>query len=105
SDNDGTFMMYGVPPGQYVARVVRIPWPSSGDLGVAGGTGALRSIMQFGSGPAPGAAPAPAPPEPLMSVTVPVIVGDRDVTGLNMRLRPGARITGHAEFEGSAARP
>jgi len=37
--------------------------------------------------------------------SVPVSVGDRDVTGVAVTLAPGARLSGHLEFDGTATAP
>ena len=40
-----------------------------------------------------------------MWATVPIAVGDADVTGVNIVLRTGLRVSGRVEFEGSADKP
>jgi len=106
SDGDGAFTFYGVPRGQYIARVVRVPYPTGGlEMGVAGGTGAIPYIATFGSMSRGPNQPFASSAEPLVYVSQPVGVADRHVTGLALTLRTGVRITGRAEFEGQAARP
>jgi hypothetical protein len=104
TDESGAFTLYGVPPGQYVARVVRTPWPAGEGqyLSVVGGTGAVQSIATvLGSS----RAPAPAPSEPLLHVSQSITVGDRHSRGVPLSLQPGHRIRGRAMFEGTAPRP
>ncbi len=54
---------------------------------------------------APNTEVAPVPSEPTMWATVPVAVGDADMTGVNIVLRTGLRVSGRVEFEGSADKP
>lgn len=105
TDTAGAFTFYGVPPGQYIARVVRTPYPTGAGarLGLAGGTGAIPTVMSFGSGPSSG--PPPVPEEPLMHVSEPVTVGNRHVRGLALTMAAGPRIRGRVVFEGTAAPP
>ena len=49
---DGTFTFFGVPPGQYVARVVKVPWPGGNlRMGLAGGTGPFRTSQHSAAAP------------------------------------------------------
>jgi hypothetical protein len=82
---DGSFTLLGVPPGRYVARVVRNP------------TASMMARLFSG-----GAASGGGPPAPALSAVLPVAVGTADVTGLSLALREGARVSGRVEFEGSA---
>ena len=102
TDAAGQFTFYGVPPGQYVARVVRTPWPTSGrGLVVASrGNGSDAWIAAQGRG-----GPMPVPTEPLLAATQAITVGERDVAGMVLNLLPGPRVTGRAEFVGSAPQP
>ena len=105
TDATGAFTFFGVPPGQYIARVVRVPWPAGGgELGIAGGTGAIPYITSFLRGPAPAGPPAPAA-DPLLFADQPVAVSDRHVRQLTITMRNGARVSGRADFDGSAPRP
>jgi len=105
TDATGTFTFFGVPPGQYIARVVRVPWPAGGaEIGIAGGTGAIPYITSFLRGPAP-AGPPPPSTEPLLFSDQPVVVSDRHVRQLTITMRIGARVNGRAEFDGAAPRP
>ena len=105
TDATGGFTFFGVPAGQYVARVVRLPTLTGpGErYAIGGGTDAIKNIMHVTGGPS--SAPAPLPTEPLLSVDQAVTVGDRAITGIELTLRPGARIKGRVEFDGTAPRP
>src|SRR6185503_2802493 len=98
TDAKGAFTFFGVPPGQYIARSVRSPWPGGGGFGITGGTGAIPQISMM-SGPG-----APLT-EPLMHVSENVAVGNRHVRGLTLVMQPGARMTGLVRFEGKAEEP
>jgi len=94
-----------VPPGSYVARVVRVPWPAGGaELGMAGGTGAIPYMTTILRGPPP-AGPLPPSTDLLMFGDQPVVVADRHVRQVTISLRAGARVSGRVEFDGSAPRP
>jgi hypothetical protein len=105
TDTAGAFTFYGVPPGQYVARIVRTPAPPPGlRLGICGGTGAIQSLCTVSLGPMP-AGPPPISMDPLLFAEVPVTVEDRPVGGIALDLRPGARLSGRAEFLGATKPP
>lgn len=99
TDGKGAFTLFGVPRGQYIVRIVRIPWPGSGRLAIVGGTGAIMSIATL-LGP-----PGSAAEEPLLHASEPVVVTDRDVRGLQLQMQPGARVKGFVQFEGTGAPP
>jgi protocatechuate 3,4-dioxygenase beta subunit len=105
TDATGAFTFFGVPPGSYVARVVRVPWPAGGaELGMAGGTGAIPYMTTILRGPPP-AGPLPPSTDRLMFGDQPVVVADRHVRQVTISLRAGARVSGRVEFDGSATRP
>ena len=106
SDATGSFTMFGVPAGQYVARVVRLPAATAPErYAITGGTDAIQSVRLVMNGPLTDAS-APVPTDPLLSVDQPVVVGDGPVTGLDLALRVGPRITGRVVFDGrTAAQP
>jgi len=104
TDAQGAFTFYGVPPGQFIARVIRIPAPGPGlQMGLAGGTGAIPYVTAFGRGPSGG--PPTMSNEPLMHVSVDVTVADRHVRDLALTLSPGPRLRGRAVFEGPSPSP
>lgn len=105
TDSAGAFTLFGVPPGQYIVRVVRTPFPTGAGarLGLAGVTGAIPTVMSYASGPSSG--PPSVPEEPLMHVSEAVTVGDRHVRGLTLTMAAGPRIRGRAVFDGAAPPP
>ena len=103
TDADGAFTFYGVPPGQYIARVVRVPVPPGLEIGIGGGTGAIPHVSMFGRGP--GAGPPPAPTEPLLHASQSVTVGERHVRGLALTLAEGLRVRGRVVLEGTGPPP
>lgn len=104
TDADGTFTFYGVPPGQYIARVIVTPKPpGSLRLGLAGGTGAIPYVANFTG--APGSDPMPVQTDPLLHVSTPVAVGERHVTDLALTMSEGVRVRGRVVFDGTAPPP
>ena len=114
---DGSFTFLAVPPGQYMLRVVRPPKPAAPSAAaMAAVSGMDQAVIQNASGGMTvsmgsmnigsilGAMP-PIPADPTLFASVPVSVGETDVTGLAVMLRPAFRITGRAEFEGAAKKP
>jgi len=100
TDSGGVFNFFGVPPGPYVARVVKTPLPTAGRLGVASMGGDSDSwVSTMGRG-TPG-----VPSEPLLWASQSVTVSDRNIEGLNLTLSVGPRITGRTQFQGAAAQP
>jgi hypothetical protein len=79
SHADGSFTLFGVPPGEYRLKV-------------------LRPGAQVPPGTAGGGANAPT-----LWADLPVSVGDVDVNGLIVPLQAGARVSGRLVFAGSPA--
>ena len=114
TDAGGTFLFLAVPPGQYTLKVLRTPRPAASSAAAA--MGANMSMIQnargstaMSMGPLTMDMMMPVPPDiptdPTLWATVPVSVGDTDVAGLGVPLRAGFRVSGRAEFIGSAAKP
>lgn len=98
TDASGAFTFFGVPTGEYVIRVVRAPLAAGMRYGMT-----TTGVMMFSSGPG---GPSPAlPTEPLLHATEKVSVSTAPVRNLQIALRPGPRVSGRAEFSGSAKRP
>ena len=102
SDSTGAFMFLGVPTGQYVIQVTRIPRP-------APMVDVPRPVAVAGT---PLALPMPPPPPPQQQIVEPLLwaraqvsVGDADIRGLQLTLREGLTISGRLEFSGSKPRP
>jgi hypothetical protein len=106
TDAAGAFTFFGVPTGQYVARVVRTPYPTmeGAELGLAGGTGAVPMVATFFRS-RPAVESATVPTEPLLYADYPVTVTDRHLRDLSIVMKAGPRVRGRAEFEGKAPRP
>jgi protocatechuate 3,4-dioxygenase beta subunit len=102
TDASGTFTFYGVAPGQYVARVVKTQWPTSGRGLVVASMGGDSDAWIAGQGRG---GPTPVPTEPLLAATQAITVGERDLPGITLMLHPGPRVAGHAQFVGSAPQP
>jgi hypothetical protein len=86
SDASGAFTFLGVPAGQYVLSVTKIPRP---DMVSVNGV-----ISQ-----------APTTTSPTLWARVPVTVSTRDVGDLTVPLRPGVHLSGRIEFDGSSPKP
>jgi protocatechuate 3,4-dioxygenase beta subunit len=99
TDPAGNFTFLGVPQGSYVARVVRIPVVQGGRISRCGGTGELPTVCTSTFGPN---GPLTLSNDPLLYGEESVAVGDRDVTGLSIGMRTGARMSGRVEFDGTA---
>lgn len=96
---DGSFMFLGVPSGNFVAKAQQMPRG-------AGFAGMPAELM------------ASLPPETMAMLQgrlggsgdasflrAPVGVSDKDVLGLALALRPGAKVTGRVLFDGTATQP
>ena len=103
TDRSGAFVFLGVPPGDYIIRVLKAPprpvTQSSMTTVIQTGT---STIFSSSGGSAP---PPPVPDEPTWWAQMPVNVADRDVSGVTVTLHAGARVTGRLEFDGAAQKP
>jgi Carboxypeptidase regulatory-like domain len=113
TDGTGAFTFLGVTPGQYTLRAVRVPRPAPSTtlpsnfttIEVAGPNGQMvMGMSSIGPGATP-PAPPPIPSDPTLSAAQPVSVGETDVTGLSLVLRPGARLSGRIQFDGTREIP
>jgi hypothetical protein len=96
TDGSGTFTLLGVPPGDYLLKVLK---PSL--------TAAAAARLAFTAGaPAPLLPPAsPEASDPTLWAAIPVHVADADVTGLSVVLKNGLRVRGRVQFEGKKDKP
>lgn len=104
TDDTGAFTFYGVPTGDYVARVVKTPEPGSGmrlSTCSMGGDSISFVCMTGGAGPGP----PPPPAGDLFHAEARVAVASRPVRNVAMALSKGARVSGRAEFVGTAKPP
>jgi hypothetical protein len=89
TDAEGAFTFVGVTPGQYVIRALTSPRPPAEPPMPAGTT-----------------APAPlVPVDPTFWAETAVTVAAADVAGVAVSMRPGLRVTGRVEFNGTAPKP
>ena len=106
TDADGRFSFYGVPPGQYQIRGLKMPRPpaslvlneSSTSVRTSGGGGGSL-IIDFGS------SRTALPTLPTWWADTAVTVGDRNLDDAVVTLQLGFRISGRIEFEGPAPKP
>lgn len=96
---DGSFTFMGVPTGQYVAKAQQLPrgampagFPADFLSSLPPETMALLQGRMGGSGDA-------------SFLRAQIGVSDKDVTGLALALRPGAKVSGRVVFDGAAAQP
>lgn len=102
TDAQGRFVLTGVPPGEFMARVVRLPWPTDGDrYSVTGGTGAIPRISMVLGGPR---APA-APDDPAYFANQQVSVGATPIDGVSLSLTQAPQVRGRVEFAATGAQP
>ena len=101
----GEFTLLGVPAGQYVLKVLRVPRPTPAGPTQTTQIQVGNSMMISSSAPGGVVGPPPVPDDPTMYAEVPVAVADTDVTNVIVPLQRGARITGRLEFEGSRDKP
>jgi hypothetical protein len=108
SDATGAFTLLGVPSGQYTLRVAKVPVPRPSPTNAAPTTiiqtpGSMTIVS--GSVGGVGSLPPPLPSGPTLWASVPIAVGNRNVSGVAISLQAGARISGRLEFDGVAERP
>jgi hypothetical protein len=99
TNTGGDFTFLGVPAGQYTLKIARVPNNTRPSMGTSISVGGTTMFTAPTDSNLP---PLPVPETPTLTATVPVVVGDRDVTGLNVTLATGARVSGHVEYDGSS---
>lgn len=98
---DGRFDFANVPSGSYMLRVQTLGGSPRG----ASPTGlAMGFLGSRGAPPPPPPPPPPVPgqapaPNPILWAAVPITVGERDVTGLSVTVRPGMTVSGRVRME------
>jgi hypothetical protein len=96
TDEEGTFGIDGVPPGEYTltaqAASATDAKPAAGD-----GQANLMAMISgmFGRGSGAGS----------LYASEPIVVAGEDKANLDLRLRPGVTVSGTIVFEGAATRP
>jgi uncharacterized protein (DUF2141 family) len=106
SDATGGFTFLGVPPGQYVLSVVRVPRPPP-DLGDPSRMSVQAGGIRISTSPPPpsGVASAPIPPDATLWAQVALAVGGEDLTNVIVPLAAGPRMSGRVEFDGAEPPP
>jgi hypothetical protein len=103
SDVDGAFTFLGVAPGSYFVRAIskpRSPLPAGSVSPASQTSDQTVAILDM-----PVAPPRPGAAAPVLWTEARLSVGDTDVRGLQILLRPTPRVMGRIEFEGSTIRP
>ena len=99
---DGTFSFASVPTGNYTLRATRSPrltftGPAETTT-IAQGGAVMVTRMSTGT-------PGPLPTESTLWAEMNVAVGATDVADLSVMLRPGLKVTGSVQFDGTTPRP
>lgn len=102
SGPDGTFVFFGVQPGEYTIRTFRVPQASRQPTNMTQMQVGSSMIMSTSSA---GGSPPPIPDDPTLFADAAVGVGSQDVSGVVVPLQRGGRITGRVEFDGVKERP
>ena len=94
--SNGKFTFLAVPSGKYVLRAYQSPrmQPMTTPPGAPAGSGRGR-----------GSGLPPIPTEPSYWASLPIAVGTDDLRALTVTMRPGARMSGRIEFEGTTPAP
>ena len=102
TDANGAFTFLGVPGDKYKLSVMYVPRPAPTEVTtvVTSGSGGITTMSTMG---ADGAAAVPT--DPTLYAEMDLTVNDEDVTGLNVPVRLGARLSGTVAFEGVATPP
>lgn len=112
TDGTGAFTFPAVPPGAYTLKAVRTPAPGMRGVpdemmmttsGGGGMTVVTRSIAVAGA--AVGGAAPPVPTDPTLWTEMAITVGNTDLADVLVSLRPGARVRGGVQFNGTTEKP
>lgn len=91
ADDQGRFVLLGVPPGHYLLEAYRAPISADQARMLSSMTGEKIE--------------APASPPPAVHVLVPITVGTTHVDGVTLTMTPRASVSGRVVFNGSAPVP
>jgi hypothetical protein len=97
ADASGAFHVLGIPPGQYVLRVLKTPAQAV--------LPAQMTVVQTPAGTASrgvGGGPGTPSPRPTWWAAHPIVVADRDLRDLRVPMQSGYRISGSIVFEGTS---
>ena len=97
SDATGAFTFLSVPAGRYVLKVRMFPRTIMTTITTVDGVPMAT--------PTRGGPPPPPPAMPTLWATLPVTVGDTDISDLAVSLKPGIRALGRVEFAGTRPAP
>ncbi len=106
--SDGSFMFLGVPAGQYVIQTLRMPRPMMTGMAtmvVNQGGGNMSFTTTMGSAVSSTSTIPAAQTEPTLWTATPISLGNEDIRDLTITLNGGLKVSGRAEFQGSAERP
>ena len=102
ADASGNFSFAAVPAGQYTLQASRLARGGPMEVIMSGSNTMVMTRVvaagRRGGGP-------PLPDEPTYWAEAPVAVGEEDIENLAIVLRPGLKVTGQVQFDGTAARP
>ena len=106
TDATGAFTFLGVTPGQYTLRVQRVPDRPA----PTPGSSSMATIIQTGTSTISSGGGVTRPPErisdePTLWASMPLAVGNSDISGISVTLRTGARVSGRVQFDGSTKPP
>jgi Carboxypeptidase regulatory-like domain len=107
TDSTGAFTFAGVTPGQYTLFALRVsrPPPDPPDdakMTVQAGAVAISPRPPAPPGLVP---PPPVPADATLWARMPIAVGETDLNDVIVALRPGPRMSGRLEFDGTADLP
>jgi hypothetical protein len=89
-DPKGRYVFTAVPEGRYILEAVSRPRPNQS-------AAAGRGLPAGG----PGVSLPPAPDAPTLYATLPVTIGEQNISNLDLTLSPSGRVTGRVEFDGA----
>lgn len=105
TDSSGRFAMFGVPDGEYVVSVLKMPrnlnLPSMSTT-ITTGVGGMTFVTGTSM---PTQGPTAPPTEPSLWAKQSVTISTGDVDGLSLQLREGIELAGQVDFDGAADRP
>jgi hypothetical protein len=103
SDASGSFSFAGVPAGQYSLHASRTTGGGPVQMISAGGNVMMVRTVVGAGGRGRGA--PPLPDQPALWAETSIAVDSEDLENLAIALRPGFKVTGQVQFDGTAARP
>ena len=110
SDANGSFTFLGVPAGDYLLKIRYYPRPvpastTSLTTDASGMVSGTFTIASGGRGGRSGVPPPEIPAEPGLWATMPIAVGNADVTDIGVVLRRNMQVRGRVQFTGAGQPP